>query len=79
MRVMVFRKFFRPSVDPFNPLKSQPNRPLISRRPKKDERPGISPGASRYGPGLSRSQRLQRKIELTAAGLQRGGAAHRRI
>jgi hypothetical protein len=27
---MVFRKFFRPSADPFNLLKSQPNRPLIS-------------------------------------------------
>ena len=27
---MVFRKFFRPSVDPFNVLKSQPNRLLIS-------------------------------------------------
>ena len=33
---MVFRKLFRPSVDPFN-LKSQPNRPLISSNPNQIE------------------------------------------
>jgi len=38
---MVFRKFFRPSVDPFNLLKSQPKRPLIS--PKTLKKKGLLP------------------------------------